>query len=274
MPTTAFYTSIFTVEGRAPEQNRYLDMLLLWLSQIIKGNLVTSDDLISCIMDDVSFQHMQRMPFLSRLVRRIPCPMRWITYPQPKTLQEGLAMRFKIPLTYTQDILMYTDVDVVPLAPYSRITDTMAPNTIYVHKEGQLKLSPYYNHSFPKNILDAYPTGAAGFSSGKFAIYGKQLATYFLGAVRYLILQSPTYKEEVTTDQPYFNQALYTYLLSLPTPYKVDTKHFAPSTLSSNGHNLTSTTVLVDCMGDETGNGPLHWNKVIQFYTLLFTGGI
>jgi hypothetical protein len=135
-----------------------------------------------------------------------------------------------------------------------------------------LKDSPYYNHSFSKERLAIYPEKSAGFSSGKFAIYGKELARYFLSAVRVQAYQSPTYMEETTGDQPYFNLAVYTYLIDIPTPYRTDLTHFTRKTIATNGHGLSADSYCIDCMGEESGNGGIHWKKVLYFYTLLLSG--
>lgn len=239
---------------------------------MLRVPILQPTDALQCIIDKVSLEYLTSSSSLSALIRDPPFPIQWILAQSPKNTQEGFLLRYKIPLTYTQDILFYSDIDIVYVRPIADLVSTMTPNTMYVHPEAPLKSSPYYNHPFSKEKLANYSDRSAGFSAGKFAIYGKDLAKYILSAVRVLIYQSPKYDQENVGDQPYFNLAIYTYLIDVPTAYNLNLNYFTRKTIATNGYGFSEDTYCIDCMGEDSQEGGVHWKKVLNYYTLLLRG--
>ena len=171
-------------------------------------------------------------------------------------------MRFKS-YPYKQDIYMYCDIDIIIVKSLHNLTEKMLMDHIYVCTEGFLK-EENYSADFPSDFI--MDDTSAGLSSGKFAIYGKDIRDSLFTIINSLCKYESAY---YTLEQPFFNHAI---LLRLPDTVSLDVEVLNSPFVSFNGDEYKKgITVMFDCAG-EPGNGKLHYDFMIDVLCLLDCG--
>jgi len=251
MKSICLYTILFTLPGK--ETNKYADMFLMWLSCIVKNAGLMRDDKLVLLADKKSLDLLSE-DALDTLMNTLDCQHQIILCDPVTNIKEGMLLRFK-PFEYTQDVLMYLDVDILVLK------DIHLPfgNKLYLHAEGLLT-DDNYGASITIN-----KENRVGFSSGKFAIGSKELRdTLFKDVIEFANSDTNIY---FTVDQPYFNEAIL-YV----NRTDIDIGIFISPVVSTNREKYNATrTVLIDFMG-MPGDESIHWNKIISAFCLISCG--
>lgn len=275
-PSVCIYSVLFTVKGQDPAKNRYLDMALLWMSQLLALKFLTPRDCVKLCADRDTLLVLQSQMGFGILYHEFPCPFEVvIADTQPATVQEGALLKYKVPMNHEQDILFYMDIDVVPVKPISPCLARMEPETVYLHPEGELR-DISYSQSIPAALLDKLPTSCLGFSAGKFAIRGRRAAAILFLEISTILREHAASADGVpqnyTLEQPFFNQAVYQRILANDTRLRFDFKLFNEEVVSSNGNRIGAETLFFDYMG-EPGNQDLHWSKAVNLFSVLHACG-
>jgi len=248
MGSICLYTILFTLPDK--ETNKYTDMFLMWLSCLVKNAGLTSEDKLVLLADKKSLKLINE-DTLDILMNALECRHEIIVCDPVTNIKEGMLLRFNT-FEYTQDVLMYLDVDILVLKnihlPFG--------NKLYVQAEGLLT-DDNYGASITIN-----KENRAGFSSGKFAIGSKEIRdTLFKDVLEFATKDTNTY---FTVDQPYFNEAI----LYVPRT-DIDISIFKNPIVSTNREAYNATrTVFLDCMG-MPGDESLHWEKIIAAFCLI-----
>ena len=267
MPSVCIRTILFTPIGKSEAENKYIEIYMLWLSQVIKRAELTSDDVIELCIDPVTLNKLKTYGF-EHLHTGLTCKMIIITLPQPSTLTEGCMWKYLI-IDYTQDIFFYCDIDIFILKPIHHLIDTMKENTIYAHAEAFLldkDTGTNYSADFPPSTLEVLPEKSLGYSAGKFFIYGKTMRNNFFEYIQILYSKQPT--EYLMLEQPFYNRALY----ELNSEFTLNISLLTQTTICINNHNYNKdTTILYDFCG-MPGDNTLHLTKAIYIISLLNAG--
>ena len=253
---------VFTLHDKALEENKYIDIFILWLSQLIKCGDLQKEDALYIFTDKRTIDYIHESTIFSTLKTKIVFQISVIVSPSPTTLLDGMMWKYTF-FPYTQDIYMYCDIDIFIVNSLKDITSKMIPNHIYVSAEGFLK-DPNYSADFPKD----YPIDdtSAGLSAGKFAVYGKDAHTILCKTIQSLCKRETGY---YTLEQPFFNHAI---LLKIPDTISCDVHLLHAPVVSFNGEDYEKgKTVLLDCAG-EPGNGKVHYDFMIEVLCLLNSG--
>jgi hypothetical protein len=186
----------------------------------------------------------------------------FILHEPPISIYDGCCWKYMFDTkTYTQDILLYCDIDIYICSSLGKLFKDTNKNTIYVHPEGDLNDSSYGAHCSEENLQ--LFSNMPGLSAGKFAIQGKELADSFFSSMKHTITNHISEKKYYTLEQPLFNYTVYSYIDS--SSIEFDLFFF---TTSVNLYKYTKdTTVFLDCMG-EPGNGTCHLEKFINLICL------
>jgi len=264
MPSLCLSCLLFTLEDKPVEENKYIDIFNFFFSQVLKSGELKKGDAFALSIDKRTFDyiksHNTTLIFGHYGPYKFPFEILIHVFTPPKTLLEGMMKRYYA-FSYTQDIYMYCDIDIFIIKPLSNLTDHMKPNTIYIHNEKSSSI-PYdsYHANMPKNFVII--PGTPCVSSGKFAIYGKELLVDFFTKINNKCNYNTKYN---TVDQPFFNHAILHNLHTMPFDISVFNNE---NICFSFGNINKDTTILLDCAGD-AGNGELHYKTMLRLYILL-----
>jgi hypothetical protein len=242
MPSVCIRTILFTLSGQSPSQNKYIEIYILWLSQLIKSESLKSSDALELLADEQTVQQLQQTTFY-QLCNSLQCKLKLYKLPQPSTLTEGCMWKY-VPLEYTQDIFFYCDIDILIIKPIHILTNTMKDNTIYTHIEGSLfhkEFGQNYSIDFPQDILMTLPSDSPGYSAGKFFIYGKELRNRFFQYIQ--TLHSLRKMDYPMLEQPFYNRAIY----DLKSTIQLNTSLLSDTNICRNNTNYQKeNTILFD----------------------------
>jgi hypothetical protein len=254
---------VFTLEGKEVSKNKYVDIFLLWLANLIKFGELKRDDFIRCFIDDVTKKYLEDETIFFMLMQKLPCKLQILGIPRPKTALEGMMWKYYF-VNYTQDIYMYCDIDCMTIGPIHSLVGSIHDDTIAVHCEGPIE-DANYGAAFSKEQLEALK-GLTGFSAGKFIVRGKNTLESLFKLVNSLQL-GWIGDSFYTVEQPFFNRAIYHSNQS-----SINFDLLNGDTISVNGNNYKKgKTILMDFMG-EPGNGDFHYKKISEIFILFYSG--
>jgi len=245
---------LYTLKDKPVEENECVEVFTVWLSKVIENAGLTSQDALYIFIDTRTLQYMSNTEtILPILFTRVRCPYYFCRFDPPATALEGMMHRYDL-TNYAQDVYMYTDIDILVMAPLRQLVDMTEENRIYAATEGLL-----VDANYGAAMLE--PPPLPGYSSGKFIITSKELHAVFCSDVKAVCDGTEYY----TLDQPYFNKVIHSYHVNnkdgeLLTKYT-----------SLNGHGYTKNTILLDGMGN-VGNGRIHLRKMMDFLCLTAVG--
>jgi hypothetical protein len=267
MPSVCIRAILFTPIGKQASDNKYIEVFLLWLSQLIKAADLQPNDALELLIDSPTLQQLQQTSFPT-LFPTLQCQKNFIQLPQPSNLTEGCMWKY-LCINYTQDIFFYCDIDILITNSIHRFTACMQPNTLYAHVEGQLFHQEYgtnYSADISAEYLSVLPSNSPGYSAGKFFVYGKEIRDRFFQHIQKLyMLRKMDYP---MLEQPFYNRAIYEFQLSI----SLDTSLLTDITICRNNVNYNKgTTILLDCYG-VPGDDTRHLTKFVYAVSLLNAG--
>lgn len=245
------------------KENKYVHIFIMWLSAVLKHGGLTAADLLHLKIDSDTFEYLKTQIGCNGLIKASTCPIQIMIYPPPETIGDGMAVRY-VKVNGMRDVYIYCDIDILIIKPLRPLYESLPINTISVHAEGQLS-DDNYGAAFTAEEKSKLPL-LPGFSSGKFIIYGMELYSQFVDMM--MMIYKRNHSAYFTIDQPLFNKALY-LLIKDPNQFNM-----IPSTfISSNGQYFTKECILLDAMG-MAGDGDMHFDKMINFFSLLQSGAL
>lgn len=258
---------LFTLQDTDVKTNRYIQIFLIWLCQLIRKGGLDPDDAVFFYTDKTTFDNLNGNGVFHKLLKRLPCEMQIIVFPQPSTFSEGAMWRYNMP-NYTQEIYMYCDIDILINMPLHTLIEQVEENTIYIHVEGRIS-DDNYGKIFTEEEKSRIAEGSPGFSNGKFIIYGKDLHIKFFNTLKYLHNSLDHSLKDSMLDQHLFNKSIYCL-----DNCNINTNLLAPPRISTNGVLFNKDeTVLLDLMG-MYGDGDFHYTKMFDMFLLLSCDGI
>jgi hypothetical protein len=234
MPSVCIRTLLFTPIGKEPKQNLYIQVFLLWLSQLLHSANLKPTDALELLIDTPTLRELENSSF-NELLKSLQCEIKLLQMNQPATLTEGCMWKY-LSTHYTQDVFFYCDIDILILKPVQLLTDLMKPDTVYAHIEGLLhhpSFGPNYTADFPAPMLASFPPDSPGYSAGKFLIYGSSLRDFFFQYIH--TLHSKRRMDYPMLEQPFYNRALY----ELRGRFSLDTTLLTNTILCRNNTNYS-----------------------------------
>ena len=246
-PSLCVYTVLFSVGE--PKANSYVRMFMTWLGCIIRHAKLGRDDRLVIIADEVTGKYLKSEMSLDGVGSLLKCRCDILQMPPVKSLKDGMMWKYT-PFQYTQDILLYLDVDVLVMRPL----EGFQVGKLYLHKEGD------WSH-----VLYGAGGEGPGFSAGKWACGSQEIRKWLLEGVWRRSQQDK--QEYYTIEQPLFNHAVREMqghwdmtLLSSPV-------------VCSNGTGFDKhKTMLLDLCGTP-GDGAFHENKMVTIFNYLWAKG-
>jgi hypothetical protein len=260
--TIALNCLVYTLKDKHVKDNLYLSIFHIWLARVIKFGGLTSSDSLKITIDARTFDYYENAKTpLTILLENLQCPFEFVLFDPPTTSLEGMMNKY-IFTEYTQDVWIYSDIDILISNPFSIMVEQTQENTAYFciedlfsddnHGEG-------YNMEADKNL--------PGFSAGKFVINGRLLRDSFFN----IIHNSCDYSKVLrTVEQPIFNYAAY--CLSRDTfSVNIDllTKHVA---FNGNTQTYSKDITIFNDMAGDVANGESHVKRIMNMISLYFIG--
>jgi hypothetical protein len=266
MPSLCLSCILFTLEDKEVKNNKYINTFIIWLSHLIQYGNLNEGDALYIISDNRTIEYIKdtENTIFSTFCSFTKFQVKLIHYDPPKTLLEGMMLRYKTN-PYSQDIYMYCDIDILILDSLHRLTDSMIENHIYICLEGDFH-TVSYSQGIPEDIINSIKRQEPGASSGKFAIYGKEICKTVFQLMNTLCKYDSNY---FTQDQPIFNHCI---ILLNQTGFSINA-HLLTNHVSLNGGEYKKgNTILFDCAGVECGNDKIHYKKMFDISILFQTG--
>ena len=266
MPSLCLSCLLFTLDNKEVKDNKYVNTFIIWLSHLIQYGGLCKDDILYIISDNRTIEFIKdtNNTIFSTFCSFINFRINLIHYEPPKTMMEGMMLRY-MAIAYTQDIYMYCDIDILILNSLHILTKSMIENHIYICLEGDIK-NVYYSNGIPEDLMLSINCEKPGVSSGKFAIYGKEICKTVFEVMNSLCnYNSPN----TTLDQPVFN---YSIILLKKSGFLIN-EDLLMNHVSFNGDEYKhGTTILFDCAGVESGDDEIHYKKMFDI-SILFQCG-
>jgi hypothetical protein len=273
LPLTV-YTNLFTLAGRAPVDNKYIEMMGIWYLFLKQhGGLMDGDNII-IQMDRVTHDFIKGTGEVDDFFKQVEIAV----YDQPTTPLEGMSARYKLAATLQQTapnrMYIHLDLDVLVCRPLRQLYDEiMIQNRLLYTTEE--KAMCYAKDILSDNYLaDRIPltdgqradlTGKGGIGAGTFGWNSADPAfSKFFEEITRKINESTT--SYYTVDQPFFNEAVMLKKFDNEwSVYHVDSNHVG----INEEIRPDIPYVLMNYSGDP-GNGELHINKLIHAYETVF----
>jgi len=264
-PSVCINCVLFTLKNADIKLNKYIQIFQMWLSRLIADGGMFNSDAIHLYIDTETANYLNSDLICNTLIQKFPGDFHIFAFPPPETLLDGVMYRYQYQ-DYKQDIYMYCDIDILFVKSIHLITDSLSPNTIYVHNEGPLT-DPNYGAAFTENEITKFQENTVGFSCGKFIIYGKDIHLILFNNITHL--RSISNEVYYTLDQPYFNKVIYLMLTN--NVCQINMEILQNPIISLNFHGFSKDTILLDAMG-QPGDGIFHFDKLFQYYIMLHSG--
>jgi hypothetical protein len=275
------YTNVYTLEGSEPKTNKYIDMYLLWLTNIIKYGKIQKNDVCVTYMDEETYKHLngnitEKYSIFQTLKKQLDTFV-IIKYPAPSNHKDGMLRKYAVDmmLDYTKPIhnlnpiYMYLDVDVLVVKDIRQLTveldKSSAANktTIFLRSESNLIVHPDYFGDLmtdkDKQLVKDNNITLPGFSAGIFGWQNNINIKHFLNHVLTIALNSNA--KLYTIEQPFFNAALFHYMFYDTEKFNFLVMNRTQIVQNAIGAHLVSTAVLVNYCG-EPADPEVHWNKL------------
>jgi hypothetical protein len=252
---------LYTCENAQVAENQYIQVFVMWLTQIVKINALKSNDILHITIDQPTYDYMQsHYTSFKSLMNKINHII--FIASSPKTNLEGWMWKF-IPHDYSQDVYLYLDIDIFILKPLIQLVQHMKANQIYACSEGSMTNSNY-NAAFPESVREQFTMKEPGYSVGKFAITSRKMRDLFFKEINRICDNTVNY---YCPEQAFYNVVIY----SMRNTLILNTIVLCAPYISLNGYLYRKDkTVLFDCAG-EPGNGLKHIEKYIDVLGLLAT---
>jgi len=208
------YTTLFTLAGKMPKDNKYIAMFYIWFSYLKKYAGLGPGDTVGVIIDEATLDYFNKddNPYFSYIANDINFELQLSVMPTPATLSAGCGERYNMEhfSNFTKhDICLYTDIDCLSIRnihPLFKDFDTKQEYLFVIPEvdEGMTHIN-YAGH-----FIEACPLAEKmhGFSSGWFAwTWGEGTKEFFVNVSKGLAeyVGEPLY----TIDQPFFNYEIY-----------------------------------------------------------------
>jgi hypothetical protein len=249
------YTVLFTLVGKDPAENRYVEMFYIWLTHILKNAGLVAGDKICVLIDKPTIDFLNVENNIGFILSTCRISIEFWLINQPNTPSEGMVQKYNIEdvPAIVSDCSLYLDLDIVIKAPLTPVRE-LIPDTLAVVMEGNI-----YNDDYGGKVLPRQPEkeGYPGFSAALFAFSVGETVREFMRCVKGdCLAQDPPF---YTVEQPFFNKYLYQLFIDRERPFFMIPKKY----VSNNDMAPSDSVVFVNYCGDP-GNGPMHVVKMIM----------
>ena len=273
LPLTVF-TNLFTVSGKDPSTNEYIEMLGIWYMFLTSFGKLTPDDSVVVQMDEVTYNFIKKTGEVDDFLKEVTVTI----FKQPEEVIDGMTARYSLAAKLQEQepgrMYLYLDLDVLVCRDLRNLyDDIMIQNRVLftteekiAHYSGDILSETYLaNRISLTDEQQADLSGTGGIGSGTFGWH--HIDTEFSKFFTDIVYKINDYEEiYYTLDQPFFNEALV--LKRFDNEWSV---YHVDSTKVGINEEIQPDVpyVLMNFSGDP-GNGQLHKEKLIQAVQTVF----
>lgn len=208
------YTTLFTLAGKMPKDNKYIAMFYIWFSYIKKYAGLGPGDTVGVIMDEITLEYFNNddNPYFSYVANDATFELQISVMPTPASLSDGFIQRYNIEnfSNFTKhEINLHLDIDCLCIRnihPLFKDFDTTQGYLFIIPEVYEGMTHENYGGNFVKDCPIAEKM--CGFSAGWYAwTWGECIKEIFEDVSKGLAghVGAPLY----TVDQPFFNYEIY-----------------------------------------------------------------
>jgi len=208
------YTTLFTLAGKMPKDNKYVAMFYIWFSYLKKYAGLGPGDTVGVIIDEATLDYFNRddNPYFSYIANDATFELQFSVMPRPATLSAGFVQRYIMEYFYNftkHEINLHLDIDCLSIRNIHLLFkgfDTTQGYLFIMPEEYQGMTHTNYGGHFVTDCPIAKKM--SGFSAGWYAwTWGECIQEIFASVSKGLVghVGAPLY----TVDQPFFNYEIY-----------------------------------------------------------------
>jgi len=275
------FTNLFTLQNKSVNINKYIDIYLIWLNNIINYGKLTQNDYCISFLDEVTFNYLNTNILFISLAAKLK-NFYYILYKQPVNIKEGMMKRYDIEeiLKITKQIenlhphYMYLDVDVIVLNDIRKLftnEEILDKTKVYLVADKRFDFldNMFFGGVVTKEneeLIKSKNINLPGFSSGMFGWSNSESVLDYFNYIK--IKATSIDKELYTIDQPFFNAAIFNFLFNVTNKFNfniLDNNKIKINLLVNKNTLLSESNeiVLVDYCG-APGDESLHWSKIFS----------
>ena len=264
------YTSLFTLVGKVPKDNKYVSMFYIWFSYLKRYSGLGPNDCVGLMIDEDTFNFMnsnenQTFAYISE---RVPFHIEISIMKRPANLSEGFAQRYNLEHfeQFTKHTLnLHLDIDCLCIRKIDSLFNSvdLNINSFFAMPEGVMTDENYGGHFIKESSLP-------GFSAGWYAWTHSEGQRELFQTVSKGCLDNadtPFY----TVDQPFYNYEIFLRVTGKKTDFKIyamDKKIVAFNPYIENA-------CLIDAyfanFAGEPGVEESHFTKIFSFMLMDFS---
>jgi hypothetical protein len=259
---------LFTVDGKDPEQNDYIQIFIFWLTSLLNSKSLTQNDLLLITVDHETLDYLERFTPMIEIINRLGSRLFIQKRTKPKSVIEGMLWRY-INYEYKEDIYIYCDIDILICMPINKLISQLETNIVYVYEEGIFS-SEKYSQGILENELESIKlisSNLPGLNSGLFVITNNLQKKIIFENIEKCINSTPAIN--IYYDQCILNRAIYTSLTE--KKINIDTILLKKNIIHyNNGFMLKKyeLPIFYDCNGD-VAVGYRHLHRIINTFCFL-----
>jgi hypothetical protein len=273
LPLTVF-TNLFTVAGKDPSANEYIEMLGIWYMFLTSFGKLTPEDSVVVQMDEVTFNFIKNTGEVDDFLKEVTVAI----YKQPQTVLEGMTAKYSLAAKLQEQepgrMYLYLDLDILICRELRNLyDDVMIQNRVLYTTEE--KVISYAGDIFSENYLGSRVTmdenvrndlsGTGGIGAGIFGWHhnDSEFSSFFTDIVDKIRQSTESY---YTLDQPFFNEAVIRKKIENEwSVYHVDS-----GMIGINEEIKPDMSYVLMNLSGEPGNGQLHRDKMIEAVEIVF----
>jgi len=268
MSSVCLAVILFTVDGKDPEQNDYVQIFIFWLMSLLKSKSLTKNDLLLITVDHETLDYLERFTPMIEIVNRLGSKLFIQQRTKPKSLVEGMLWRY-INYAYKENIYIYCDIDILICMPINKLISQLETNTVYVYEEGNLSAGVYSQGILESEfeLIKLISSNLPGLNSGLFVFTDNLQKKIIFEKIEKYINSTPAIN--IYYDQCLLNRAIYTS--QAEKIINVNTILLRKNTIHyNNGFMLKNKEIPIfyDCNGD-VAVGYRHLHRIINTFCFL-----
>lgn len=227
------YTTLFTLAGKMPKDNKYVAMFYIWFSYLKKYAGLGAGDTVGVIIDDATLDYFNNddNPYFSYIANDATFELELSIMPRPANLSAGFAERYNMEHFSNfqkHKINLHLDIDCLPIKNIHLLFEGAED------AEGDLFIMPEIHEgmthkNYAGHFVESCPLAKKmwGFSAGWYAWKWEEGTTGGEGTKEFFAdvskkLVEYTGEPLYTVDQPFFNYEIYLRLSGkVKSPIKI-----------------------------------------------------
>ena len=203
------YTTLFTLVGKDPKQNKYIDMFYIWFTYLKRYAGLGPNDCVGVILDEdtLDFMNSDGNQTFAYLSEGVPFHIEISVMPRPKNLSEGFAERYNLESfeQFTKhELNLHTDIDCMCIRNIHKLFLTLNSDFYVMEEIGWLTDDNHAGSFIKDKQYDNDPGFSAGWYAWKHSDGQRKLfETVSKGCLENV--DTPFY----TVDQPFYNYEIF-----------------------------------------------------------------